>query len=361
MIEEREKIQNNQNIFEDLFILELANNHWGCLDRGIKIIDAYAEIIKKNKIKAAIKLQFRDVPHFIHADFLHRSDLRYVHKTQKTALGFQDFKILINHIKAHGIIPMATPFDEESVRWCEILNLPIIKIASSDINDWPLLNKIAELNRPVICSTGGADLEKIDLMVNFFEKKNIDLAINHCVALYPTENKDLNLNQIDLLKSRYKKHTIGFSTHEYQDWSSSLLIAYAKGARTFERHIDLDLGDYPVSPYCSLPSQINQWFEAYKTAKTMCGQASGARKISEQEKNYLNNLLRGVYAKRDLPKNYFLDFSNPEKLFEDIYLAIPLNKGQLSCQNLLLEGETGLVLKQEVLKDKMIQGVFNSR
>jgi len=355
MIEEIEKIKNNQNIFEDLFILELANNHWGCLDRGIKIIDAYAEIIKKNKIKAAIKLQFRDVPHFIHADFLNRADLRYVSKTQKTALSFQDFKILINQIKSHGIIPMATPFDEESVHWCELFNLPIIKIASSDINDWPLLHKIAELNKPVICSTGGADLEKIDLMVKFFEKKNIDLAINHCVALYPTEDKDLNLNQIDFLKSRYKNHTIGFSTHEYHDWSSSLLMAYAKGARTFERHVDLDLGDYPVSPYCSLPHQINQWFEAYKTAKTMAGKNSGPREISEQEKIYLNNLLRGVYAKRDLPKNYFLDFSDPKKLFEDIYLAIPLNPGQLSCQDLLLELENGLELKQAVLKN---QGVF---
>ena len=329
MIKETEKIKNNKAIFEDLFVLELANNHWGCINRGIKIIDAYAEIIKKNKIKAAIKLQFRDVPHFIHPDFLNRSDLRYVHKTQKTALGFQDFKILINHIKSHGIIPMATPFDEESVHWCELFNLPIIKIASSDINDWPLLHKIAELNKPVICSTGGADLEKIDLMVKFFEKKNIDLAINHCVALYPTEDKDLNLNQIDLLKLRYPNHMIGFSTHEYHDWSSSLLMAYAKGARTFERHVDLDLGDYPVSPYCSLPHQISQWFEAYKTAQTMCGKNAGPREISEQEKFYLNNLLRGVYAKRDLPKNYFLDFLFLILLNET--LVMPKNEAIWCC------------------------------
>jgi len=349
----------NKNIFEDLFVLELANNHWGCLDRGIKIIDAYAEIIKKQGINAAIKLQFRDVEHFIHPDFLNRQDLRYVSKTQKTALGFKDFKILINHIKSHGIIPMATPFDEESVRWCDLLDLPIIKISSADLNDWPLLLAIAELERPVICSTGGGTFEKIDLMVSFFEARNIPLAINHCVALYPTEDQDLNLNQIDLLKCRYSKHTIGFSTHEYHDWESSVLMAYAKGARTFERHVDIDLGDYPVSPYCSLPDQIDRWFQAFKKAKLMCGEFGegvGERKISEQEKNYLNHLLRGVYAKRDLPDNYFLDFGDLKKLFEDVYLAIPLQAGQLSCQDIDLGKKAGIVLNQQVLKD---QGVFN--
>lgn len=345
------------NIFQDLFILELANNHWGSLERGKKIVDSYVPIIKKHEkygLRAAIKLQFRDGEHFIHPDFLDRQDIRYIAKTRKTVLNLNQFRELVLYIQSFNIMAIATPFDEESVRWCDLLNLPLIKIASSDINDWPLLQAIAKLEKPVICSTGGANLDQIDQMVAFFESRNIPLAINHCVALYPTEDQDLCLNQIDILKARYSKHTIGFSTHEYHDWESSLLISYAKGARTFERHIDIDLGDYPVSPYCSLPDQIDLWFSAHHKAKKFCGEElKQSRRISEQEVNYLNQLVRGVYAKRDLPEGYALNLNN---IFEDIYLAIPCLPGQLSCRDISLDlASGGLMLKESIRKDQKLE------
>ena len=62
------------NIFEDLFVLELANNHWGDVERGKKIITDFSRVVRFNNIKAAIKLQFRDVDHFIHKDFKDRQD-----------------------------------------------------------------------------------------------------------------------------------------------------------------------------------------------------------------------------------------------------------------------------------------------
>ena len=71
------------SIFENLFVLELANNHWGNIHRGMKIIKDFAEIIKKNNIKAAIKFQFRDVDNFIHTDFKRKTGMRYVDKTLK--------------------------------------------------------------------------------------------------------------------------------------------------------------------------------------------------------------------------------------------------------------------------------------
>ena len=68
------------NIFQDLFVLELANNHWGKLTRGLKIIDEFSHIVRFNNVKAAIKLQFRDVDNFIHKDFRDRTDIRYIKK-----------------------------------------------------------------------------------------------------------------------------------------------------------------------------------------------------------------------------------------------------------------------------------------
>jgi sialic acid synthase SpsE len=331
----------DREIFEDLFVLELANNHWGKVERGLKIIADYSRIVRFNGVRAAIKLQIRDVDNFIHKDFRDRADIRYIKKTLDTQLSREQYARLVQAIRDSGCIPMATAFDEASVDFCVELGLPLIKIASSDLNDWFLLEKIAKTRKPAIVSTGGSSLKDMDDLVTFFANRNIPLAINHCVSLYPSEDGDLELNQIDFLKHRYPDNIVGFSTHEYHDWSSSMLIAYAKGARTFERHIDIDDGTASVSPYCSLPEQIDTWFKAWHKAREMCGAPGTQRRVvPEEEIKYLDGLVRGVYAKRDLPPGHILRD-------EDVYLAIPLQKGQFSCREIM----RGQVLIKECLKD----------
>jgi N-acetylneuraminate synthase len=254
----------------------------------------------------------------------------------------------VKAVRQSGCIPMATPFDEKSVNLCVELGIPIIKIASSDLNDWFLIEKIADTRKPVIVSTGGSSLKDIDDLVIFFENRNVPLAINHCVSLYPSEDSELEMNQIDYLKNRYPNHVIGFSTHEYTDWTSSMLIAYAKGARTFERHIDIEMDGVPVSPYCSLPEQVDIWFKAFQKAKEMCGAPGTQKRMPpEREIKYLDALVRGVYAKRDLPEGYIL---NHDRLNEDLYLAVPLQKGQISCRELM----SGEILTRACNKDEPI-------
>lgn len=337
-----------QRIFEDLFVLELANNHLGSVDRGLQIIDQFSQIVKFNNVRAAIKLQFRDVDNFIHQKFQGRDDIRYIKKTLTTKLSENDMAKLVRRITERGCIPMATPFDEASVALCVKFNLPIIKLASSSINDWPLIEEIAKTNIPVIVSNGGSSLKDTDDIVAFFDKRNIPLAINHCVSLYPSEDADLQLNQIDFLRNRYPGHVIGLSSHEYHSWDASILIAYAKGARTFERHIDIATDNVTVSPYCSLPEQVDEWFKAYKKAIEMCG-SPGSQKhyAKESEIQYLNALVRGIYAKRDLPAGYQLSHAT---MHLDVYAAIPLQAGQISCRELM----SGEVLTRAIQKDQPI-------
>jgi sialic acid synthase SpsE len=316
-------------IFEDLFVLELANNHLGRLDRGLRIISDHSRIVRFNNVRAAIKLQFRDVENFVHRDYRSRQDVRYIKKTVSTAVSKSDFQEMVTAIVEGGCIPMATPFDERSVDLCEQLDIPIIKIASSDINDWILIEKIATTRKPVISSTGGSSLKDIDDLVTFFANRNIPLAINHCVSIYPSEDGELELNQIDFLRDRYPDNVIGFSTHEYRDWEDSMMIAYAKGARTFERHIDVEMDGVPVSPYCSVPDKVDTWFKAFHRTKHLCGAPGTQKRIPpSKEIQYLDSLVRGVYAKRPLRAG------DPLRE-EDFYLAIPLLKGQLSCRELM--------------------------
>ena len=339
----------DRDIFEELFVLELANNHWGNLDRGLKIIEDFGKIVRFNNIRAAIKLQFRDVDSFIHKDFTKRDDIRYIKKTLDTKMSREGYASLIDAIRKNGCLTMATPFDETSVNLCMDLGLQFIKLASSDINDWPLIEKVAKTRKPVIVSTGGSSLKDLDDLVVFFSNRNIPLAINHCVSIYPSEDYELELNQIDFLKNRYPHNTIGFSSHEYHSWDYSIVIAYAKGARTFERHIDIDYGSVSVSPYCTLPEQADEWFKAFYKAKEMCGHSGESKRIApEKEIQYLNSLVRGVYVKRDLPKGYMIKH---EKIDEDIYMAIPLQKGQISCRELM----SGEVLLKELKKDDPVR------
>jgi sialic acid synthase SpsE len=172
-------------IFEDLFVLELANNHWGRLDRGLRIVTDFSRIVRFNNVRAAIKLQLRDVDSFIHKDFRGRDDIRYIKKTVDTRLDKQDYVTLVQAIRKSSCIPMATPFDEAAVDLCVELGLDILKLASSDLNDWILIEKIASTKKPVIVSTGGSSLKDVDDLVKFFANRNIPLAINHCVSLYP--------------------------------------------------------------------------------------------------------------------------------------------------------------------------------
>jgi len=328
----------DKDIFEDLFVLEMANNHLGSVDRGLKIIQEFAQVVRFNNVRASIKLQFREVGKFVHKDFVDRADLRYVKKTLDTRLTDDEYGILVKAIRQAGCIATATPFDERSVDLCVELGLPILKVASSDLNDWLLLEKIAKTKKPVVVSTGGSSLKDMDDVVTFFGNRNIPLAINHCVSIYPAEDSELEINQVDFLRNRYPNNTIGYSTHEYTDWAN------AKGARTFERHIDINTDGVKVSPYCSLPHQIDEWFKAFHKVKEMCGAPGTQKRMPpKKEVEYLDALVRGVYAKEDLPEGHSLTD-------DDVYLAIPLQKGQLSCRELM----SGEMLLKPVMKDKAI-------
>lgn len=273
-------------IFNNLFVLELANNHWGDVERGIEMIEEFSQVVRFNNIKAAIKLQFREMDSFVHPDYVGSKDNKYIEKTTAKKLSKKEYKILIDKIKDVGCMPMSTPFDEKSVDLCVEFDLPIIKVASSDINDWPLLEKIASTKKPVILSSGGSSLNDMDNVVKFFTSRNIPMALNHCVSVYPSEDFELELNQIDFLKNRYPDIVIGQSTHEFTDWTSSIMIAYAKGARTFERHIDTPYPGYKWKKYNSTSEQIHIWFQAFKKAVEMCGGSSNQkRRVSKKKLN----------------------------------------------------------------------------
>src|SRR5688500_8602136 len=183
--------------FKDLFIYDLANNHQGDKDHAINIINAAGKVTRELGVKAALKFQFRQLDSFIHPDYKNRTDLKYIKRFSETRIDNSTFRELAKLIKENGMLTMSTPFDEESVDLICDMDLDIIKIASCSADDKPLLEKVSNINKPIVVSTAGLRIEEIDWLVNFFEVKRANFALMHCVALYPTPDDKLYLNQIE--------------------------------------------------------------------------------------------------------------------------------------------------------------------
>jgi len=307
--------------FNGLFTYDLANNHQGDLEHALTIINAMGDVNRQAAVRGALKFQFRQLDTFIHPDYKQRKDVKHIPRFMETALTKQQYEVLTEAVIKNGLHTMCTPFDEESVDAILDLDIEIIKVASCSATDRPLLDRITQVNKPVIVSTAGLSLDKIDRLVSFLESKNMHFALTHCVAIYPTPNDKLGLNQINVLKERFPHVTIGFSTHEEPDNYASVQIAYAKGARLFERHVGMETKKYSLNSYSSRPEQIAQWITAYKQAVAACG---GEHRIpaSPDEIDSLRSLMRGVFAREQIKKG---DTLNRNKVF----FAMPLHDRQL--------------------------------
>ena len=354
-------------IFGNLFVFEMANNHMGSLEHGLEVIKEFHEISKKFDFNFGFKLQYRDLDTFIHPDFKGREDIKYIKRFTETRLNEDEFKILKDEIEKCNFIPICTPFDEKSVDLIEKHDFDIIKIASSSFTDWPLLERIAETDKPIISSTAGVSLEEIDKVVSFFEHRRKNFCLMHCVGEYPTSNENLELNQIDFLCKRYQDVPIGYSTHEEPDNFDAIKIAIGKGATVFERHVGLKNDKYSLNDYSSTPEQINKWLLAAQEAFIMCGVLNKRRDFSEKEQTDLRGLKRGVFAKRRIMKGEKIDltttfFAIPN--IENQILANDFSKYMEFYANKEMETNNSMIFQDvnaKNLREKIIQIIKSVR
>ena len=307
--------------FENLVILEMANNHMGDVGHGIELIRALKAAVAGRPFRFAVKFQYRDLDTLIHPDFRSRTDIKYIKRFTETRLSEEQFLELKREVEACGFIPLCTPFDENSVDMVEKHGYSMVKVASCSFSDWPLLERIARTGKPVIASTAGATLEDIDNVVSFFEHRNIPLCLMHCVGSYPTPDAELEMDQIDFFRARYPEISVGFSTHEDPANFVPVAIAVAKGAEVLERHVGLPTGKYSINGYSSTPEQVSKWLDAAAAAIAMCGKAGVRRSISQKEHDDLRGLQRGLFASVPIARG--------TKITADrIFFAMPNQPGQ---------------------------------
>jgi len=310
-----------------LFIFEMANNHMGDFNHGLRMIREFAEVKKDYDYNFAFKFQFRDIDTFIHPDYKDRMDLKYVKRFAETKLTIEEFQKLKDELVKNGFLSICTGFDEKSVGLIEEMDFDIIKIGSCSFTDWSLLEKIALTDKPIIASTAGSSLNDIDNVVSFFQHRKKQLAIMHCVGEYPTQADNLQLNQIDLFIKRYPDITVGYSTHEDPNNMDSIKIAIAKGAKIFEKHVAVETDEFPKNDYSATPDQISQWLKSANLAFKMCGIIDERAQFSEKELADLRQFKRGVFASQRINKGSVIDSSS-------VFYAFPNQADQLLANDM---------------------------
>ena len=309
-----------------LFILEMANNHMGDVDHGVRLIREFASVARDFDFKFAFKMQYRELDTFIHPEYQGRTDIKYIKRFEETRLSREQTRKLVDAIRDNGFIPICTPFDEESVDRVVADGFDILKIASCSLTDWPLLEKAVGSALPMIVSTAGSTVGEIDNVVAFLKHRNKDFVLMHCVAEYPTSNDKLQLNQIDFLRERYSDIRIGYSTHEFPTETLPVAVAIGKGCTVFEKHVGLVTDKYDVNGYSAGPDQARAWLEVARVARAINGISGERTKATPDERASLLSLRRGVFASRDIEAG--------EKIGGgDVFMAIPTQEGHVTAND----------------------------
>lgn len=217
-------------------ISEIGNNHNGSFDRAIQMIDDSIEIGVD-----CVKFQMRHLEEVYRKRSLSKDgeDLgtEYViDLLNRFELTLDEHRKISQYCKDKDILYMCTAWDSKSIDVLETFGVSAYKVASADLTNMPLLDKLALTGKPLILSTGMSREEEIHKTVLFLNSKKVSFALLHCNSTYPAPLHDINLRWMNKLKEIHP--AIGYSGHERGINVS--LGAVALGASIIERHYTID-------------------------------------------------------------------------------------------------------------------------
>jgi pseudaminic acid synthase len=224
-----------------IFVAEISANHCGSLSIAKKLIKCAkingADVVKLQTYTANTMTINSNKKYFkIKSGLWKDYNLWDLYNKAHTPLEWH--KELFRYAKFLGIKIFSTPFDETAVDFLEKLNCPIYKIASFEMTNLNLIKKVAKTKKPLVISTGMANLKEIQETVKTAKKygaKNITLL--YCVSNYPSSIEDFNLNNIKILKDKFNCK-VGLSDHSKDNRVA--MASIAMGAEMIEKHIALD-------------------------------------------------------------------------------------------------------------------------
>lgn len=282
-------------------IAEIGHNHQGSLETALQLVDKAAECGAH-----AVKTQRRTNASLYTRAMLDRPydnpnsfGPTYGEHREALEFGETEYRTLISHAEERGIVFFATAFDLESVDFLEDVGVPAYKLASGDITNHPLIEKVAKTGKPVFMSTGAATLGEVQAAYRVASAHNDQIAILQCTAGYPVSDySELDLNVIKTYLREFPDAIVGYSGHE--NGIVIPVVAYVLGARVVEKHFTLDRAMKGTDHSFSLePAGLHRVTRDLERTRLALGDGEKHFHVSEREAR--RKMGKSLVLKRDLP------------------------------------------------------------
>ncbi len=317
-------------------IAEAGVNHNGRLDLAYKLIDvardAGADEIKFQTFKAEnVVSKLADKAEYQKETT--GSDKSQLEMIKKLEISFEDFIKLKKYCDKKGIMFLSTPFDHQSIDFLYDL-VDIYKIPSGEIINYPYLKYIAAKNKPLIMSTGMANLGEIEEAINIIRSVNSEAQISllHCTTNYPTPYEEVNLKAMQTLAAAFKL-PVGYSDHTLG--IEVPVAAVAMGAKIIEKHFTLDKNLPGPDHKASLePDELKGMVKAIRNIEMSFG--DGIKKPNKSEIEIMKVTRRSLIATRDIRAGEIIKESDVaikrpgigiQPKFKDIVIGMKLING----------------------------------
>ena len=283
-------------------IAEIGNNHNGSYERAVEMID-----LAFHAGVDCVKFQMRHLEEVYRQRTLRKDgeDLgtEYVlDLLRRFELTVEEHRKLASYCGKKGILYLCTPWDSTSVDVLESFAVPAYKVASADLTNLPLLDKLAKTGRPLILSTGMSQTEEVEITVAFLNKRNVQFVLLHCNSTYPAPLHDINLKWINQLRKIHP--LVGYSGHERGINVS--LASVALDACVIERHFTLDRNMEGPDHAASLTySEFKQLIEGIREIEESLGEGK-VRQLSQGEMINRENLGKSLVAAASLASGVVL-------------------------------------------------------
>jgi N,N'-diacetyllegionaminate synthase len=311
-------------------IAEAGVNHNGDINTAKKLIDtaceAGADAVKFQTFRAE-NLVIKDAPKAEYQKKTTGSSSQF-EMLKKLELSFEDHINLKEYCDRRKIVFLSTPFDFESVNLLEKVGVEYYKISSGDLTNIPLLEYIAKLQKPMIVSTGMANLGEVEMAVKAINKyMDENIYLLHCTSNYPASYKDVNLNAIITLKNAFKL-PVGYSDHTIG--IEIPVAAAAMGAKIIEKHFTLDRGMEGPDHKASLePDELKKMVDGIRNVEKAFG--DGIKRCNLSEENTKKVARKSIVARNNLKKGQKLSlddiaFKRPQIGVKPVYVNLIIGK-----------------------------------
>ncbi len=312
-------------------IAEAGVNHNGNLDLAKKLIVAAANagadavkfqtftaesIATKSAKKASYQKKTTDA-----------SESQY-DMLKRLELSRDAFLVLSEYAKNKGIEFLSSPFDSKSADLLESIGIPAFKIPSGEITNIPLLEQIGSYKKPVILSTGMAELDEIRDGISAIRRGGVtEIILLHCVTSYPAPLESANLRMIPALAKEFKV-PVGFSDHTPGIIAS--LLARSLGACVIEKHFTLDRSLPGPDHLASLtPLELSELVTQIRTTESALG--NGIKHVEKNEADIRAVVRKSLVAKKSIPKGTLItsdmiDIKRPGTGIETKHLNLVVGK-----------------------------------